>query len=1041
MLFRVVCTLCLLLSLEGVAQSNLPWQDLPQVNGTKAFIYHTKLRIDSLLREERLPKVKEVYSGEHFLFSKTIVPDTLNIDFVGHDLPSAERIPLPNGMLFKDLSTHNIKYLDKAHGLPGKELSAIAEDKDGLIYLGFENCLAQFNGTELKVYRGIPEFLFQEIRSLFYDSYQRLWIGTATGVAYLYEGKLYLPKTNIFGSTHLAGFNENQETGEVFVFTIYTGLFILKNQRWVNYAYQLPTNSISAAMRSQDGKLWIAFGNGGAAYIKEDSLFQFKREGVSNTPRSLIEYEGEVYLGLFMDRLLKCRNDSLFYVLLDDQKVHKIYSMASNEYGLWLADYGKGVYLIKKNKEIVQFDSQDGLVGNSAFMLMIDDYQHVWVADPYNGLSKIDENIFYKSRKYFKGKLSDLEIDKSNIWYFTDRGLFRESGDFVYEYKSVSNHLEHGILDKEKLWVTSVEQGLTSLENGEFTHYIMKPNFQLDSTIYAIQMDDEGAIWGYDFAKRLHKFKDGIFYNYSKHPAWKDWKFTKVLSTLNGTIFALTNSDGVIAIKNGQFVHLTIDNILPSNTISHVFEDSKGRFWYCYKGQIQITKTDGSSTLLKLPSSNISAREILEYKPNGYLLVSEEGILNIEEFESRFNFTWYGKEHGLNMVGNSFVGQDLEGNILIGGGGHTMYFDPYFLERNNSTPKLSLNRILINDSISTTPNKINIKQNVPLKYVFNSIGGDNTVTLFYKLERGNRSGKWSSTLSNEIHYNELAHGEYKLSVYAQVGTKQSEQLYFNLQVLPHWYQTTLFIISTLFGTIFLIVIYFILQKRKAVRIQKQLERLVEVRTIELSHEKNQVVKQLKEKEILRQEVHHRVKNNLTFLKSLLYLRSRASSTEEVKMVLNECQARIETIALVHQKLYDMENVTEVNFNTFIKELFLVLHSLFDIEENVQLELESDAELKMEMKLSVFIGLILNELITNSFKYAFSKAESGKIFIKIKDVENAISIEYSDSGAGLQDGFELQNSHGFGFKLINILVQQTDAQMTYLLKTFQLTVPK
>ena len=202
-----------------------------------------------------------------------------------------------------------------------------------------------------------------------------------------------------------------------------------------------------------------------------------------------------------------------------------------------------------------------------------------------------------------------------------------------------------------------------------------------------------------------------------------------------------------------------------------------------------------------------------------------------------------------------------------------------------------------------------------------------------------------------------------------------------------------------------------------------------------------MTQQLAEKEILMQEVHHRVKNNLTFLKSLLYLRSRSTNDPDVKQILDECQTQIQSIALVHQKLYDVDDATHVDFDFFIRELFMAVESMLDLK-NISLDVDT-AEIKIDMKLSVFLGLIINELLTNSFKYAFSRGNQGRIFVRMKDQGNEFALQYGDSGKGFPEGFDFTASTGFGFKLINILLNQIDAQLSYAHETcsFEIRIPK
>ena len=248
---------------------------------------------------------------------------------------------------------------------------------------------------------------------------------------------------------------------------------------------------------------------------------------------------------------------------------------------------------------------------------------------------------------------------------------------------------------------------------------------------------------------------------------------------------------------------------------------------------------------------------------------------------------------------------------------------------------------------------------------------------FNQLDRDGSSGRLNSTQLNTIDFDELTYGNYHLIVNAKSGDTLSEPLDFHFRVLPYWYQTLWFKVIFVLVLISLVVGYFLNRERRARVAKKQLEQLVEEQTVVIRQEKSEVTRQLEQKEILMQEVHHRVKNNLTFLKSLLYLRSNASEEKEVRQILDECQARIHSMALVHQNLYDVEDSSQVNFQVFLKELFSELRGMFDEDiSEIQFELYA-THVKIDMKLSVFLGLILNELITNSFKYAFNGKSTKK----------------------------------------------------------------
>lgn len=184
-----------------------------------------------------------------------------------------------------------------------------------------------------------------------------------------------------------------------------------------------------------------------------------------------------------------------------------------------------------------------------------------------------------------------------------------------------------------------------------------------------------------------------------------------------------------------------------------------------------------------------------------------------------------------------------------------------------------------------------------------------------------------------------------------------------------------------------------------------------------------------QKRILLKEIHHRVKNNLTTLKSLLFLQARSTNNEETKSSLEECQNRIESMALIHQNLYDEGESDKVNFNKFIEELFeSISQSYTSNDKEIEIEHVKN-DITINVSLAIPLGIILNELVTNSFKYAFLNVESGKINLNIAQKNNGLIISYYDNGIGLSKDFDAEHD-GFGFKLIKILTQQINGLLDY-----------
>jgi two-component sensor histidine kinase/predicted hydrocarbon binding protein len=193
-----------------------------------------------------------------------------------------------------------------------------------------------------------------------------------------------------------------------------------------------------------------------------------------------------------------------------------------------------------------------------------------------------------------------------------------------------------------------------------------------------------------------------------------------------------------------------------------------------------------------------------------------------------------------------------------------------------------------------------------------------------------------------------------------------------------------------------------------------------------------IKKSLEEKEILLKEVHHRVKNNLQIISSLLNLQSNYLQNSDSKSLFKEAQNRIKTLALVHEKLYKSEDVEYVNLREYITSIIDLLSYSFDKEYiNVAYDINVKGFEKFDIEKAIPCGLIFNEIISNSYKYAFPDENNGKIEISIKNVDNFYEIVISDNGIGLPDDLDFDNLETLGFELIDSLVAQLEG--TYQVK--------
>lgn len=187
---------------------------------------------------------------------------------------------------------------------------------------------------------------------------------------------------------------------------------------------------------------------------------------------------------------------------------------------------------------------------------------------------------------------------------------------------------------------------------------------------------------------------------------------------------------------------------------------------------------------------------------------------------------------------------------------------------------------------------------------------------------------------------------------------------------------------------------------------------------------------IQEKDILFKEVHHRVKNNLQVINSLLSLQSASLQDPKVVEIFRESQNRIRSMALIHENLYNSKDLSQVNLSSYIHQLTSRLFQTYNVlTDKIFLNLNIQ-EIQLNIEQAISCGLIVNELITNSLKYAFLTDLKGQGIISIDmqtqlDNPSIICLEIRDNGAGLPANFDLESTETLGFQIVQTLTRQLD----------------
>lgn len=191
----------------------------------------------------------------------------------------------------------------------------------------------------------------------------------------------------------------------------------------------------------------------------------------------------------------------------------------------------------------------------------------------------------------------------------------------------------------------------------------------------------------------------------------------------------------------------------------------------------------------------------------------------------------------------------------------------------------------------------------------------------------------------------------------------------------------------------------------------------------LANKNLQIEIALKEKEILLKEIHHRVKNNLQVVSSLLNLQAN-NLTNEAAEAIKAGQHRVKSMALIHQKLYQNDDLRGIEVQSYLEILTAELLTAFGMTEQITPQIQAGS-LKLDVDTLIPIGLIINELITNSLKHAFEGHE-GQVCILMNEENEQLKVTVSDNGKGIQK--EPSQSNSFGWKMIQSLCRQLKAEL-------------
>jgi two-component sensor histidine kinase/streptogramin lyase len=690
---------------------------------------------------------------------------------------------------------------------------------------------------------------------------------------------------------------------------------------------------------------------------------------------------------------------------------------------IWIGTDGAG--LIKYgNKAFTYFNKIDGLNSPNIFSITEDSEKNIWVSTTEDGVYKYNgaNSIQYTSKNGLGSNIvrSSVKDSKGNLWFATSEGLTKYQNGIFKNYTIKdglpSNNIRTLLLDKDdNLWIGTYGGGLSKYNYIQFENYTTSDGLSHDY-IHSLFEDSKGTIW-IGTGNGANKFSDGNFTSFSDAKGFCNSYIGSITEDKLGNIWFGT--DRCAVIYNGfEFKPITVEDGLSSGVIYLMYSDAKGDLWIGTNNGLDRITFDSYGEI----------ERIKNYK-------SKQGFKGVEcnsrsIFEDYKNNLWIGTVKGLIKYDPT---QDktnvFEPNILINN--LKLFFEE--IDWRNYSNKLTKWNNLPKDLV------LDYNQN-HLTFEFSAINLTFPEDVQYRFKLTPFDKEWyNPTDKKTVTYSNLPPADYTFSVKArnEDGLWNQNPISYSFTIKTPWFKSWWFIILVIiivFYTIYKVSSYREMQQRK---ISKELEQKVKERTALIETQRD-------EKEVLLKEIHHRVKNNMQVIISLISIQSGYTKDEVALSLFDEAKNRIRSMALIHEKMYQTGDLSLIDIQDYIMALTNDLIDTYSINCDIFLDIKIH-KTKFTIDTLIPLGLLLNEIISNALKYAFVGTNKGKmtIHLTLNEKEETYMLLVGDNGIGMPLGTLEKEDGTLGMELIKIFVTQLDGEILRIEEKgtmYQITFP-
>jgi two-component sensor histidine kinase/ligand-binding sensor domain-containing protein len=761
--------------------------------------------------------------------------------------------------------------------------------------------------------------------------------------------------------------------------------------------------------------------------------------------------------------------------LLEDS--HIIYNSKSNT--RLLVTPGKALQLYR-NHQFIMLDTVRNKNENAGFIrsYFIDSQNKIWVCTNAGvEIYELKKNYFtaYFTEQHYQFKNTSSTSNqtrgiyadnKHNVWVQEENLLlgFNDSTKKTSIYPSLANETIYALIPcgNQLVFGNTKAEGFEIENPGR--NFIIRNHInypRLDGEIWSMMyLGNNRVLCGRAKGIEVANLKRSVYEDLKCAPGknpiplyvyqmFRD-KNAKLFAACENGLFQIDSNGCVLDYFSTEVTDKTQQ--IPFNNILHVYNDYENNFWLATNGD-GLYKWDRTKntfkhfTVAEGLSSNVIYR-IESDNHNNLWMSSDYGLMrfNLKDYSVKTFTTKDGLTNNeFNRV-SSFKAND--GRLFFGGLNGLVGFYPSAFAADTSTTVVPLmitsfsqfsgkeNRLIEQTTKLLTENKIVLQPSDGFFTIeFQLLDYEQNVNRYaYKIAGIDKD--WNYINENNIRISGLPFGQFTMQIkgQSQNGHWSKSELAIPLIVLKPFYLQWWFVALFVLALIISIFLFIRSRTKRLLNEQTRLKNEVEKQTLYLNDALTKEKELLNEKEVLLKEVHHRVKNNLQVISGLLELQSKTLTDMNAKEALIVGRNRVRSVALIHHNLYQFENLGAIELHTFANDLHKQLNSILR-KENLGVSFENTIpHTEIDIDTAVPLGLILNELITNSYKYAFAKNNEASISIHlipptISSEENYTLI-YKDNGIGLSADMDLNKTKTLGLRLIADLTKQLKGTVKY-----------